>query len=65
MPILPKEQPEPSPAEPHEARRMAESFGVDARRYDQARPGYPDVIDSLGGRFMMDYTTLAVTAGTS
>ncbi|MGW2631501.1 class I SAM-dependent methyltransferase [Streptomyces chattanoogensis] len=41
MPILPREQPEPSPAQPHEARRMAESFGVDAQRYDHARPGYP------------------------
>ncbi|MFE3521444.1 class I SAM-dependent methyltransferase [Streptomyces sp. NPDC059161] len=44
MPTLPREQPEPSPAEPHEARRMAESFGVDAPRYDQARPGYPDAL---------------------
>ncbi|MGD3107745.1 class I SAM-dependent methyltransferase [Streptomyces sp. YGL11-2] len=44
MPILPREQPESSPAEPHEARRMAESFGVDAQRYDQARPGYPDTL---------------------
>lgn len=23
---------------------MAESFGVDAQRYDQARPGYPDTL---------------------
>ncbi|MFB9820610.1 class I SAM-dependent methyltransferase [Arthrobacter ramosus] len=23
---------------------MAESFGLDARRYDQARPGYPDAL---------------------
>ncbi|MET8339241.1 class I SAM-dependent methyltransferase [Streptosporangium canum] len=44
MPILPREHPEPSPAESHKARRMAESFGVDARRYDQARPGYPDAL---------------------
>ncbi|MFJ3776751.1 class I SAM-dependent methyltransferase [Streptomyces sp. NPDC090075] len=44
MPILPREQPEPSLAEPHEARRIAESFGVDAHRYDQARPGYPDTL---------------------
>ncbi|MFD7014956.1 class I SAM-dependent methyltransferase [Streptomyces sp. NPDC059928] len=44
MPTLPREQPEPSPAEPHEARRMAESFGVDAPRYDHARPGYPDAL---------------------
>ncbi|MEU7989495.1 class I SAM-dependent methyltransferase [Streptosporangium canum] len=44
MPILPREQPEPPPLESHKARRMAESFGVDARRYDQARPGYPDAL---------------------
>ncbi|MFD9326319.1 class I SAM-dependent methyltransferase [Streptomyces sp. NPDC060065] len=44
MPTLPREQPESSPAESHEARRMAESFGVDAQRYDQARPGYPDTL---------------------
>ncbi|MFJ3953690.1 class I SAM-dependent methyltransferase [Streptomyces libani] len=44
MPILPREQPEPPPAEPREARRMAESFGVDAQRYDQARPGYPGAL---------------------
>ncbi|MFJ8311068.1 MULTISPECIES: class I SAM-dependent methyltransferase [unclassified Streptomyces] len=44
MPTLPREQPEPSPAEPHKARLMAESFGVDAQRYDQARPGYPDAL---------------------
>ncbi|MET9086057.1 class I SAM-dependent methyltransferase [Streptomyces sp. NPDC004237] len=44
MPILPREQPESSPAKPHEARRTAESFGVDAHRYDQARPGYPDTL---------------------
>src|SRR5919109_1450987 len=44
MPTLPREQPEPSPAEPHEARRIAESFGVDPQRYDQARPGYPDAL---------------------
>ncbi|MCQ4084735.1 class I SAM-dependent methyltransferase [Streptomyces sp. RB6PN25] len=44
MPTLPREQPEPSPTEPHKARRMAESFGADAQRYDQARPGYPDAL---------------------
>ncbi|WP_190079160.1 class I SAM-dependent methyltransferase [Streptomyces longisporoflavus] len=44
MPTLPREQPEPSPARSHEARRMAESFGADARLYDQARPGYPDAL---------------------
>ncbi|WP_026178986.1 class I SAM-dependent methyltransferase [Streptomyces hokutonensis] len=40
MPTLPREQPEPAPL--YQARQMAESFGADARRYDQARPGYPD-----------------------
>ncbi|MEU6739785.1 class I SAM-dependent methyltransferase [Streptosporangium sandarakinum] len=44
MPTLPREQPEPPLAEPQKARRMAESFGVDAQRYDQARPGYPDAL---------------------
>ncbi|MFG3025612.1 class I SAM-dependent methyltransferase [Streptomyces sp. NPDC048254] len=44
MPTLPREQPEPSPAEPHKARQIAESFGADAQRYDQARPGYPDTL---------------------
>ncbi|WP_370009911.1 class I SAM-dependent methyltransferase [Nocardia cyriacigeorgica] len=41
MPTLPREQPEPVPAQPHRARAMAESFGTDAQRYDQARPAYP------------------------
>lgn len=44
MPIIPQEQPEPFPPAPHQARRMAESFGVDARCYDRARPGYPDAL---------------------
>ncbi|MBW5262700.1 hypothetical protein JGS43_39610, partial [Streptomyces sp. P01-F02] len=41
MPIVSRDHPEPPPSKPHEARRMAESFGVDAQRYDRARPGYP------------------------
>ncbi|MGW7541274.1 class I SAM-dependent methyltransferase [Streptomyces sp. NPDC054770] len=44
MPTLPREQPEPSPAEPHKARQIAESFGADVQRYDRARPGYPDTL---------------------
>lgn len=28
----------------HNARRLAESFGADAARYDRARPGYPDAL---------------------
>jgi len=39
MPTLP-----PSPAQPHHARQTAESFGTDAQRYDQARPGYPEAL---------------------
>ncbi|WP_344585753.1 class I SAM-dependent methyltransferase [Nonomuraea roseoviolacea] len=42
MPTMPQEQPQPSVNPPHKARQMAESFGVDAERYDRARPGYPD-----------------------
>ncbi|MBC9712315.1 class I SAM-dependent methyltransferase [Streptomyces sp. TRM66268-LWL] len=30
--------------EPHRQRRMAESFGTDAARYDRARPHYPDAL---------------------
>ena len=30
--------------EPHRARRVAESFGSDAERYDRARPRYPDAM---------------------
>jgi SAM-dependent methyltransferase len=44
MPTLPREQPEPPPSQPHEARRTAESFGADAERYDRARPDYPDAL---------------------
>ncbi|WP_078966217.1 class I SAM-dependent methyltransferase [Streptomyces sp. WM6378] len=44
MPTLPPEQPLPAGNEPHRARRMAESFGSDAERYDRARPRYPDAL---------------------
>jgi SAM-dependent methyltransferase len=44
MTTLPQERPEPSRAELHKARLVAESFGTDAQRYDQARPGYPDAL---------------------
>ncbi|MFG2847616.1 class I SAM-dependent methyltransferase [Kitasatospora sp. NPDC048296] len=40
MPTLPREHPEP--AQSHQARRTAESFGTNAQGYDQARPAYPD-----------------------
>ncbi|GAA3935054.1 class I SAM-dependent methyltransferase [Actinoplanes auranticolor] len=42
MPTLPPEL----PAELHTTRPMAESFGTDARLYDQARPSYPDPLIS-------------------
>ncbi|MFB7495536.1 class I SAM-dependent methyltransferase [Streptomyces sp. NPDC056161] len=44
MPTLPREHSAPTPAQPHQARQMAESFGTDAQRYDRARPGYPDAL---------------------
>jgi SAM-dependent methyltransferase len=35
-------------SEPHQARDVAESFGVDAARYDRSRPRYPDaMIDAI------------------
>ncbi|GAA0523490.1 methyltransferase type 11 [Saccharopolyspora subtropica] len=42
MPIIPSER---SPEQnPHRHRQIAESFGVDAQRYDRARPRYPDAL---------------------
>jgi SAM-dependent methyltransferase len=41
MPTLPSES---RPPEVHEHRQIAESFGVDAARYDRARPRYPDAL---------------------
>lgn len=57
MPTLPREQ--PGPPQPHEARRTAESFGADARRYDEARPSYPiglvtRVVDGSPGPDVLD-----------
>ena len=49
--------------EPHQARQVAESFGVGADRYDRTRLRYPDAaIDALGGSFTASYATVAVTA---
>lgn len=37
--------------DPHRHRRMAESFGVDAERYDRTRPRYPDaLVDRVASR---------------
>ncbi|GAA1517743.1 class I SAM-dependent methyltransferase [Kribbella lupini] len=44
MPTLPREEPGTAAEKPYEARRMAESFGVNAERYDRARPTYPDAL---------------------
>ncbi|HWO60871.1 MAG TPA: class I SAM-dependent methyltransferase [Umezawaea sp.] len=32
------------PSEPHQAREVAESFGIDPARYDRARPRYPEAL---------------------
>src|SRR4051794_22160870 len=33
-----------SQQEPHRHRQIAESFGVDAERYDRTRPSYPEAL---------------------
>ncbi len=45
--------------EPHQHRRVAESFGADAERYDRTRPGYPEaMVDRIvaggAGRDVLD-----------
>lgn len=44
MPTLPSPAPGSSDPQPHRQRHIAESFGVDADRYDRARPRYPDAL---------------------
>jgi SAM-dependent methyltransferase len=44
MPTVPPERETPPEREPHQYRGMAESFGVDAERYDRTRPRYPDAL---------------------
>ncbi|MGA8117490.1 MAG: class I SAM-dependent methyltransferase [Actinocatenispora sp.] len=44
MTTVPPERAPSSEREPHKIRQMAESFGVDAERYDRARPSYPDAL---------------------
>lgn len=46
MPTIPSEQPPRPLGQAHESRRIAESFGQDADRYDRARPRYPDALVS-------------------
>lgn len=54
MPTVSSEPPEPRLATPviHHQRSMAESFGIDAKNYDRARPPYPaDLVERItGGR---------------
>jgi SAM-dependent methyltransferase len=59
MPTIPPEQSRRSEHEPHRARQVAESFGVDAERYDRARPRYPDalverIVAASPGRDVLD-----------
>ncbi len=66
MPIysghMPTITPEPAPfsaSESHKARQMAKSFGLDAERYDRARPSYPpamvgQIIAASPGRDVLD-----------
>jgi SAM-dependent methyltransferase len=41
MPTIPPEHALPTGDEPHRHRDIAESFGLDAERYDRVRPDYP------------------------
>ena len=41
MPTVQPEPLRPADRKPHEFRQVAESFGVDAERYDRTRPSYP------------------------
>ncbi|MFI6918888.1 class I SAM-dependent methyltransferase [Nonomuraea spiralis] len=59
MPTIATGAPGPSENEPHQQRRMAESFGTDADRYDRTRPRYPEamvtrVAESLPGPYVLD-----------
>lgn len=44
MTIIPSEQSLPSSPKPHQHRKVAESFGSDAERYDRTRLPYPDAL---------------------
>ena len=44
MPTLPSAGAPPPAGEPHRQRQVAESFGVDAERYDRTRPDYPGAL---------------------
>ncbi|MCP9956316.1 class I SAM-dependent methyltransferase [Streptomyces sudanensis] len=63
MPTLPPGEPVlPRSDDPLRARRVAESFGADAERYDRARPHYPGalveaVLAAAPGRSVLDVGT--------
>ncbi|WP_214404861.1 class I SAM-dependent methyltransferase [Pseudonocardia lacus] len=44
MPTPVGDQALPPSSQPHQHRQVAESFGVDPRRYDRARPSYPPAL---------------------
>jgi SAM-dependent methyltransferase len=59
MTTLPPEEPRPAANELHQYRRVAESFGMDAERYDRARPRYPEalvnrIVAASPGREVLD-----------
>jgi SAM-dependent methyltransferase len=59
MSTVPPEEALRSEQEPHQARQMAESFGSDPRRYDRARPRYPEamiraIVAGSPGRRVLD-----------
>lgn len=63
MPTLSPGQPEPAPAS-RDSRAMATSFGVNAQRYDRARPGYPDALVARILAGMPEADVLDVGCGT-
>jgi SAM-dependent methyltransferase len=59
MPTSSSEQPYSAGTAPHQARRIAESFGVDPERYDRARSPYPAalverILAAAPGRDVLD-----------
>src|SRR5215471_4060471 len=59
MTSVPPEQAPHSEREPHQQRQVAESFGMNAERYDRTRPRYPDalverIVATIPGRDVLD-----------
>src|SRR5271166_5375574 len=59
MPTVPPATSVPSDPKPHQFRQVAESFGVDAERYDRTRPRYPvdmvaRIVAASGGPDVVD-----------